>query len=283
MPSPSYIIVGSGVFGASTALSLVRKHPEAIITLIDRDSFDAPRRVAASWDWNKVVRADYNDIVYTKLAVEAQQLWRTDPVWQPFYHESGVVWISPSSFAKQVLKNFKELGVQVDLQTYSVEEARALYDGLYEDADYTGVKEVLVNRTSGWAEAKEALQNTIKAAVDLGVKYVTAQVTAVKFEDIHGRRRCCGIKTANGETFTAERVVLCTGVFTPKLLVDSDPRWEDLHAGKRIIAAAVTEAIAPLTPQQRSILDTMLVSINDNQRGHDLGCLLLPNINALKY
>lgn len=264
MSSPSYIIVGSGVFGASTALSLVRKHPESIITLIDRDSFDAPKRVAASWDWNKVVRADYNDIVYTKLALEAQQLWRTDPVWRPFYHESGVVWISPSSFAKQVLKNFKELGVQVDLQAYSVEEARTLYGGLFEEADYTGVKEVLVNNTSGWAEAKEALQNTIKTAVNLGVKYVTAQVTAVKFDDIHGRRRCCGIKTANGETFTAERVILCTGAFTPKLLVDSDPGWKDLHAGERIIAAAVTEAIAPLTPQQRSILDTMPVGINDN-------------------
>ncbi len=63
MSSPSYIIIGSGVFEALTSLSLIRKHPNATITLIDRDAFSAPFRVAASWDWNKVVRADYREIL----------------------------------------------------------------------------------------------------------------------------------------------------------------------------------------------------------------------------
>lgn len=264
MTSPSHIIVGSGVFGASTSLSLIRKYPSASITLIDRDAFYAPFRVAASWDWNKAVRADYRDILYTKLGLEAQLLWRTDPVWQPFYHQSGVMWISSTAFTEQVLKNFAELGVEVDIRAYSVEEARALYGGLFEDADYTGVKQVLVNRTSGWAEAKEALQNTIKTAVGLGVKYVTAEVTALEFEDSLGRKRCHGVKTAIGESIGADRVILCTGAFTPKLLVDSAPEWTDLHAGDRIIAAAVTEAIAPLTAEQCHILGTMPVAINDN-------------------
>ena len=264
MPSPSYIIVGSGVFGASTALYLIQKYPDASITLIDRDAYDAPTRVAASWDWNKVIRADYRDIVYTKLALEAQHLWRTDQVWRSFYHESGVVWISPTSFAEQVLKNFAELGVEVDLRTYPVEEARALYGGLFSDADYTGVKEVLVNRTSGWAEAKEALRCTIETAVGLGVKYTMAEVMAVKFEDTCGQRQCCGVETANGEPITADRVILCTGAFTPRLLIDSAPEWTDLHAGDRIIAAGVTESIAPLTTQQSPILGTMPVGINDN-------------------
>jgi glycine/D-amino acid oxidase-like deaminating enzyme len=264
MSATSYIIVGSGVFGASTALYLIRKYPDASITLIDRDAFDAPTRVAASWDWNKVIRAAYLDIVYTKLALEAQHLWRTDEVWRQFYHESGVVWISPTSFAEQVLKNYAELGVKADLRAYPVEEARALYDGLFDDADYTAVKEVLVDRTSGWAEAKEALQNTIETAVGLGVKYITAEVVAVEFEDTRGQRRCYGVKTAKGESIAADQVILCTGAFTPKLLINSAPEWLDLHAGERILAAAVTEAIAPLAAQQSPILDTMPVGINDN-------------------
>jgi glycine/D-amino acid oxidase-like deaminating enzyme len=264
MSSPSYIIVGSGVFGASTALHLIRKHPSTHITLVDRDSFSATTRVAASWDWNKVIRADYLDIVYTRLALEAQNLWRTDPIWRPFYHESGVTWISPTSFAGEVLKNFTELGGKADLQACSVNEAKSLYDGLYQDADYTNVKEVLVNRTSGWAEAKEALQNTIEMAVSPGVKYITAEITAVEFEDTRGQHRCCGIRTAHGESIVADRVVLCTGSFTPKLLIDSAPDWADFHAGDRIIAAGVTEAIAPLSDKQSPILDNMPVGINDN-------------------
>jgi len=249
MSASSYIIVGSGVFGASTALHLIRKHPHTSITLIDRDSFTAPYRVAASWDWNKVIRADYSDIAYTKLGLEAQQLWRTDSIWQPFYHESGAAWISPTSFAEQVLKNFDQLGVKVDIKGYSVE-----------DADYTGVKQVLVNRNSGWAEAKEALQSTIATAVGLGVKYVTSEVTAVDLEGKH----CCGVKISSGESIKADRVILCTGAFTPKLLMNSAPEWQDFHGGGRIIAAGVAEAIGPLTAEQRQILDGMPVIINDN-------------------
>jgi hypothetical protein len=55
-------MVGSSVFGASTSLFLIYKHPNVTITLIDRDAFSAPLRVAASWHWNKV-RADYREIL----------------------------------------------------------------------------------------------------------------------------------------------------------------------------------------------------------------------------
>jgi len=264
MSQPSYLIVGSGVFGASTALCLIRKYPDANITLIDREAYTAPARVAASWDWNKVIRADYRDIFYTKLALEAQHLWRTDEIWRPFYHESGVVWISPTSFAEQAQKNFAELGVSAGLRTYPVDQARPLFENLFADADYTGVKEVLVNHNSGWAEAKEALQRTIKTAVGLGVKYITAEVAAVIFEETCERHKCCGVKTRNGDTVSADRVILCTGAYTPKLLVHSAPEWTDLHAGERIIAAGVTEAIAPFDFHKSLLRGTMPVGINAN-------------------
>ena len=49
----SYLVVGAGVFGASTALHLSRQKPEAKITLLDRLPFPDP--IAASHDINKVV------------------------------------------------------------------------------------------------------------------------------------------------------------------------------------------------------------------------------------
>lgn len=48
-----YVIVGAGVFGVSTAYTLIQKYPNASVTLVDRDAYDAESRVAASWDWNK--------------------------------------------------------------------------------------------------------------------------------------------------------------------------------------------------------------------------------------
>jgi glycine/D-amino acid oxidase-like deaminating enzyme len=138
IPMRSYLIVGAGVFGASTALYLIRRYPNASITLVDRNGHDAPTRVAASWDWNKVVRADYRDIAYTKLALEARRLWKRDPLWQHFYHESGIYWISLTGFAKQVLQNFQDLGEDVELSTHPIDEERKMFGGIFDEADYSG-------------------------------------------------------------------------------------------------------------------------------------------------
>ncbi|KAF2458503.1 sarcosine oxidase-like protein [Lineolata rhizophorae] len=65
----SYLIVGSGVFGASTAYHLITRYPDASITL------------------NKVVRADYGDIFYMRLGLAALDAWRNDLLLSPFYHQ----------------------------------------------------------------------------------------------------------------------------------------------------------------------------------------------------
>ncbi|KAG6368347.1 hypothetical protein INS49_002552 [Diaporthe citri] len=62
----------------------------------------APTRVTASWDWNKVVRADYADIDYMRLALEAKERWANDALWKPFYHESGAYWVSTTDFSRRV-------------------------------------------------------------------------------------------------------------------------------------------------------------------------------------
>ncbi|KAK1995359.1 FAD dependent oxidoreductase [Colletotrichum falcatum] len=242
--STSYLIVGAGVFGASTALHLIRARPDAGVTLVDRNASDAPVRVAASWDWKKVVRADYADIEYMRLTLEAKEHWAGDPLWRPFYHESGVCWVSPDGFARRVLANYGELGVDSGVSSLSVEEARREYAGVFADADFTGVDEVFVNRNSGWAEAKEALRATIDEAVALGVRYVEAEVAALEFD---AAGAATGVRTAAGETIRAARVVLSTGAYTAKLLADSAPERTELHAGDRFVAAAVTEGFTPVT------------------------------------
>ncbi|KAH6988243.1 FAD dependent oxidoreductase [Ilyonectria sp. MPI-CAGE-AT-0026] len=239
----SYIIVGAGVFGTSTALHLIRKYPSASITLVDQNAFDASTKVAASWDWNKVVRSDYKDIVYTSMGLEAREVWSNDPLWSPFYHESGIYWISPTGFAQQVLDNFDKLGAKAELYSLGVDEARMEYDGLFDGADYTDIKEVLINKSSGWAAAKDTLQKVLQTTIELGVKYIEAQVQSLEFDADGG---CIGVKTSSGQNLEASRIILSTGAFTPKLLVDSAPERTELHAGGRIIAAAVTEATSRL-------------------------------------
>ena len=67
---------------------------------------------------------------------------------------------------------------------------------------------MLVNKTSGWAEAGNCLTAVTRECVRLGVKYVTAEVATLQFEE---NGRCYGLKTVRGDVLTASHVVLCTG------------------------------------------------------------------------
>jgi glycine/D-amino acid oxidase-like deaminating enzyme len=262
--SSSYLIVGAGVFGTSTAYHLKRTHPSATVTLVDRDAYNAATRVAASWDWNKVVRADYRDKVYCHLALEAQGLWRNDPVWKPYYHESGVFWISPTGFAEEVIENFRREGVDpAVLASYDVETAKNMYGGLFEDALFDGVKKVLVNNSSGWAAAKEALQGGAEECIRLGVNFCQIEIESLLFEGESIERRCSGIRSTSGEEIYANKVILCTGSYTPTLLIKSAAHHPELHAGSRIISAGVTEGVAPVKAAQWPRFRDMPVAIQE--------------------
>lgn len=241
----SYLVVGAGVFGVSTAYHLIKKFPDASVTIVDRDAFDADSRVAASWDWNKVVRADYDDIVYCKMALEAQDVFETDPLWQPYFHKTGIYWMCRSDYAQDVIDNYKKLGRTADLKALPVEEARKLYGGLFEDADYRDVKEVLVNKTSGWVAAGDVLRAVTRECLKLGVKYVTADVASLQFDD---EGRCSGIKSTTGAILSASHTILCTGAFTPKLLEWSaqSSGIKELRAGDRIVAGGITTGMTKL-------------------------------------
>jgi sarcosine oxidase/L-pipecolate oxidase len=104
----SYLIVGAGCFGASTALHLKQALPTSAVTLLDRSPFPNPS--AAGHDLNKIIRADYQDIFYMRLALEAQKLWRSDPIYKEYYHESGMLYAEDNGMARANLDNLNVVG-----------------------------------------------------------------------------------------------------------------------------------------------------------------------------
>lgn len=279
----SYIIVGAGVFGVSTAYHLIKKYPNASITIVDRDAYDADTRVAASWDWNKVVRADYDDILYCRLGIESQDVFKSDPLWKPYFHETGIYWMCRSDYAQEVIDNYKKLGRTADLQAVPIAEARKLYGGLFEDADYTGVKEVLINKTSGWAAAGDCLRAVTKECLRLGVKYVVAEVEELQLDK---SGNCTGVKTNKG-TYTATHTILSTGAYTPKLLelAAAASGNNELRVGDRIVAGGITTGMTTLDEKSYPRFKNMPVGVQGYtaQTGPFIGSLPPTKDRELKW
>src|ERR1700712_2205203 len=94
-PPPSILILGSGVFGLSTALALSTRpsFKHTTITVLDRSPFPSPD--GSSVDTSRIIRADYSDPAYASLAASAQEIWRqqgpSDLGGEGRYSESGLV------------------------------------------------------------------------------------------------------------------------------------------------------------------------------------------------
>ncbi|KAH8590091.1 sarcosine oxidase-like protein [Bisporella sp. PMI_857] len=250
-PSESYIIVGSGVFGTSTAYHLSREHRDVSVTLIDC-SLSFPCPLAASYDENKVVRADYTSKFYCELAIEARKAWLNDPLYKTFYHQSGLVNMDDTGLGRKIIKNYEELQEPHECELFGPEEMRVRYDGLFADTQYAGVgaKDIFFNPISGWAEARLAVRAVIEEALKNGVKYVSGHVESLVFNNDGS---CSGVKlrdAAKENILQADNVILCTGAGTAKLLADSAPTRRELQAEDRITAAAVVVGFFQLTPEK---------------------------------
>ena len=244
---PSYLILGAGVFGASTALHLIQKHPNASITLVDRGigAYEA----AASWDWQKVVRAEYEDYFYMSMALEALDEWRSNDLFKPFFHQSGAVWMMRNpDYVQTIAENYKKSGRQVSYEIIDPAELRKRYDGMFAGADLEGVGEIFDSPTSGWASAKEALSAAIAEAVKLGVNNVALDVAKLEFDDAGG---CIGIIGKNGVKLAADKILVTSGTFTATLLADSAPDRKDLQVDDRFVSTGVSTALLQLDEERQ--------------------------------
>lgn len=108
----SVIIVGAGVFGLSTALAIARRYPSTKVTVIDR--YTPPVPDGTSVDTSKILRPDYVDKVYERLADKAQALIRNDPELHPHYFERGFTFCTDgkeggmNTLWEQMFDNIKE-------------------------------------------------------------------------------------------------------------------------------------------------------------------------------
>jgi len=280
LPPSSILIVGAGVFGLSTTLSLLLspRYTSTHITLLDTHTplpsptpSESHSPHAASIDNSRIIRADYSNPLYTALAQKAQQIWRSEYAKQGIYRESGIVIVGEKGRSgwEYIEKSRSNVGSKIrnhdkgDIQGLDCPEdikAALRTGGSTGSAGY-------INHGSGWADAAAAMAD-VRRRVDEEAGKQGRQiwrrgkaVELVYAKDRHSthtpvtkrkRRKITGVRLESGELLQADLVVLAAGAWTGGLI--------DLRG--RAEATAQVLGYISLTPSERSQLQHMPVFLN---------------------
>ncbi|KAE8145503.1 FAD dependent oxidoreductase [Aspergillus avenaceus] len=257
---PKILIVGGGVFGLSTALSLSRRHPNSQITVLEA-SPTIPNPHGSSVDASRIVRADYSHPLYAKLANEAIELWRNTE-WgaqEDRFVQNGLLLVYPDGntngkeYAAKSYDNVKVMeGNNVELLT-SKEEVLRVAPAYGEELNVAGG---YVNWGSGWSDAEAGVRYAKKLLDQEGkVVFQHGDVQSLIYADQvtdDSQRKVTGVRLADGTSVTADLVVLATGAWTAKLV--------DLRG--RAISTGQTVAFLRISDEEQRRLEHMPTILN---------------------
>ncbi|KAL4754146.1 hypothetical protein BDW72DRAFT_200896 [Aspergillus terricola var. indicus] len=188
------IVIGGGTFGTSTAYHLSTKGYTDVTIL---DCFPVPSFEAAGNDINKIVRTEYPEPLYTKLASDARDIWR-DPngLFAGLYNPSG--WIIGATdrsmpFVEASMKSAKALGVDPPKLSFWSPNA-------------------------AWVNAREGIVRMAQKAIDAGVRYVSGSAGYAKQVLYDENQACVGVKCADGTAYFGSKIILTAGAAAGSLL-----------------------------------------------------------------
>ena len=246
-----FLILGAGIFGTSTAYYLSKQHPQSSITIIDRHPFPITAAgsidagLGASYDVNKIVRADYSVPFYMNLAHEAIDSWASWDLIKKFYHRSG--WIAlgakDSDLGTRIRKNFKTCGREDVTSDVSLDEAKQRWNGVLGDMSTDGIGSAYFNPSAGWAEADKAVAALLSEAIESSegrVKYQKGEVAKIVLNESNEGVK--GVDLVDGTTVNARKVILATGAWTSKVMSPLEDQLgisEERRAESQVKAAGV--------------------------------------------
>ncbi|GJC88752.1 L-pipecolate oxidase [Colletotrichum liriopes] len=250
------IIVGAGVFGLGLSHELTHVRGYTNVTVLDR--YLPPVPDGSSVDVSRIIRTEYGDPLYARLAKEALNGWRNE--YAPYYHECGFVLLTGMNDTPYTAKVRTERQIQHATgrslaQDFGAGEADKAIKQLYPavQANIRGLA-AMHNPEGGWANAGAAIQALARAASQAGVSFVAGRrgtVTGLKYDSTG--KRVVGVKLLSGQEMSAAHVVLATGAWTNSLVAG---------VNRAITASSQPISFVQLTPEEAATLASTPVMMN---------------------
>lgn len=252
----SILIIGAGTWGTSTALHLTRRGYTNVTVL---DPYPVPSSISAGNDTNKVISSgqysnrkdeiEVNEI----LGDQAFEGWTKDPLFQPYYHDSGLLMSACTQ------NGLDRLGVRVRPEDCSSlakistpEEFQKLAPPGVLQGEFPGWKGYFAKTGAGWAQARDALVAAAREAQRLGAKFVTGNPQGKVITLIFENNDVRGAVTADGKIWHAEQTILCAGANAGQFL----------DFKQQLRPTAWTLVHIKLTPEERALYKDMPVIFN---------------------
>ena len=220
---PTVLIIGSGTFGTSTAYHLAQKYNDASrVTVLDVSW--SPPKLAASVDVNRVIRTDYPDPMYCNLANEAIHPWFWSMELSQHFHKTGWIMMDErdSDLTERIRRVFEDRGSThvSDIPLEKLEKHWPLFEG----TNTSGFGDVYWNPEAGWCDAAKATASFMLVAEERGVRRITAEAVELLLDAKRGLVK--GVRTTDGQRFTAEKVVMAVGAWTSSMLSPIEDQLE---------------------------------------------------------
>jgi glycine/D-amino acid oxidase-like deaminating enzyme len=206
--SPDVIVVGAGVFGASTARALQRAGRQVLLV----DAWGPAHARASSGGESRLTRGSYGgDEVYTRMAWDSLAEWRalSARAELPLFHRAGVLFFFPR--AEDYVRQSVEVHRRLKLPTLLLD--RKDMQHRFPMIDFDGIELGLWEPEFGALMARRAVQTMVAEFVAAGGEYRRGAVAPPAEGDGPLER----LTLQDGAELSAAHFVFACGPWLPKL------------------------------------------------------------------
>lgn len=153
------------------------------------------------------------------LLAAAAEGWNHDPVFSPYYHDTGYIVAASSS---EVLENLEEREIRHHESSFkklsTAEDFQSTMPPGVLTGDFPNWRGYYKPDGAGWVHARKALVSAYTEAKRLGVDFITGSPQGQAISLVYADGDVRGAKTADGREHLADRTILAAGATAPQLL-----------------------------------------------------------------